>query len=718
MISSANHSLPTTSGPSLRTEIQGVIREALDASFGECDAWMRGHDPLFSATLARHGFIGMTWPREFGGRQASNTDRLVVTEELLRSGAPVAAHWMADRQIGPAILRYGSDDLKLRYLPRITAGEITFCLGMSESESGSDLAAVRTRARTSADGFIITGRKIWTSHAHRSTHAYVLARTGTSNDKHEGLTEFIVDLSLPGVSTRPIIDLAGEHHFNEMIFDDVEVSRDDVIGQVGRGWEQVTDQLAFERGGLERVLSTYPLLKACIDHGGDAAPLGELVSRLAALRSLAFDVAEAVDAGQAPKQSAAILKYAGTMFERDVVEHARASLGVLPDPSAAGIARLLARGITSVLGATIRGGTTEVLLTIIGRGQADRRDDSDDLSAILDRALADHRDRTDTQNWQSAVELGLQGIGTSEEQGGSGGGFTDIATLARKLGEHCMPGVIVETALANRAMALAGNSVDATIGASVAVHMPLSAEPLDDGFCLNGDVANVAWSSQNIDNIVMTATTGSGEFLFAVPTSTPGFVVRTTSNLAGEARAHIEIKDMHVSTDAVIGDAADVARTRQEVLLSHSAAILGAMRRTSVLAEEHARDREQFGRPIGSFQAVGHLLATIRAELTVAQSAVDHAIRTSDSANDLNRALAAKITTARAATVVATCAHQVVGAIGITKEHPLHRSTLRLLAWRDEAVSQGAAAIQLGESASRARETGLWDWLVGDASGM
>jgi acyl-CoA dehydrogenase len=361
----------------LRAQVQALAGQWRDAGRFQpmCDAWLRGYDIEFSRELARRGWIGLTWPREYGGDR-SNLARLVVTEELLRVGAPVAAHWIADRQIGPAILRHGTPRLCREFLPRIAAADVTFCLGMSETDAGSDLAAVRTAATRDGDDWRITGAKVWTSNAHRSSHAYVLARTGGGQRRHEGLTEFVVDLAAPGVTVRPIIDLQGEHHFNEMIFDGVRVPDRWVIGQVGHGWRQVTEQLSFERGGPERVLSTYPLLDVLARSvGADAEPaavaaVGELAARLAALRRIAWEIAADLDRGAAPVGRAALLKHLGTTFERDVTEIARQLSGVRPDPTADGLAGLLAQGIRAAPGLTIRGGTTEVLLTLIARGEA------------------------------------------------------------------------------------------------------------------------------------------------------------------------------------------------------------------------------------------------------------------------------------------------------------------------------------------------------------
>ena len=361
----------------LRAQVRELLADWQGRFTPVCDAWLRSYDLEFSRELARRGWIGITWPREYGGQDRSYAARLVITEELLAAGAPVAAHWISDRQIGPAILRYGTPELKAEVLPGIAAAEVTFCLGMSEPEAGSDLAAVRTTARRDGDNWRITGSKIWTSQAHRSTHAYVLARTtplAEAGAKHEGLTEFVVALDTPGVTVRPIFDLQGEHHFNEMIFDDVVVPDRWVIGAVGNGWRQVTEQLSYERGGLERVLSTYPLLAALTDQAaGDPAAeeaVGELVARLAVLRRLGWDIVTAMDAGQAPVRQAATLKLLGTTFEREVTEVVRWVTGLEPEPGGDSLAGLLGQGILAAPGFSLRGGTSEVLAGIIARAEA------------------------------------------------------------------------------------------------------------------------------------------------------------------------------------------------------------------------------------------------------------------------------------------------------------------------------------------------------------
>jgi acyl-CoA dehydrogenase len=366
----------------LRASVAEFLAAERDGGYRpRCDAWMRGFDRDFSRRLAHRGWLGITWPTRYGGGGRSHLARLVVTEELLRTGAPVAAHWIAERQIGPAILRYGSEELKQELLAPIAAGELTFCLGMSEPEAGSDLAAVRTMARRDGDDFRVAGAKIWTTVAHHADYAYVLACTDPDADKATRLTEFVVDMRSPGVEVHPILDLAGEHHFNEVIFDDVLVPGRHVIGEVGTGWGQVTAQLAFERGGAERFLSTYPLLERLVaiaaERGlGEAATerLGELIARLRALRAFAWRVAEQMDAGEAPVAEAAMLKMLGTQFEQDIVETGRwlleTELDVAADDDATA---MLADVQLAIPGISLRGGATEILSGIIVRDRAGRR---------------------------------------------------------------------------------------------------------------------------------------------------------------------------------------------------------------------------------------------------------------------------------------------------------------------------------------------------------
>lgn len=705
----------------LRREVRTVIAGSGVPRFARCDAWMRGHDPQFTAALARHGLIGVNWPGEFGGRDAGSVGRLVVTEELLRPGAPVAAHWIADRQIGPAILRYGSRDLQDRLLPGIVAGRITFCLGMSEPESGSDLAAVRTRAVRDGDTFRITGRKIWTSHAHRSTHAYVLARTGDEGDRHDTLTEFVVDLGSAGVEIRPIYDLSGEHHFNETVFDEVEVPATNVLGSVGAGWAQVTEQLAFERGGMERVLSTYPLLARIIDEIPDTDPqaLGRLVARLSTLRAMAFRIAQAIDAGRAPVRDAALLKFLGTTFESDVVEFARDTLLLSPDPGAGGIEGLLADGITATPGATLRGGATEVLLGIIAKQQlraAPGPGQASELADVVGAALRGLPRATEGEPgkvWTTAVELGWTGIGTAEEAGGSGGSLRDLADLAGALGASAQPAPVIETALAGRVRAAAGRVTEPGIVATLGLGDGLVASIADGGLVLRGRLTRVPWA-RAADSLVVAARGTDGEMLVDVPVPAPGVTITPGRNLAREPRDTVTFDDVRLDPGARRADQAAADAVRGEMVLLRTAATVGALRAALASVSQHVLMRHQFGRPLAAFQAVAHLVARMAAELAAAEVALEEAIAESEAGTPGWRACAAALVSAHAATAVAKPAHQALGAMGITQEHELHLFTLRLWSWRDELAAEKTLAGRLGQAATRAGEHRTWSWVVQD----
>src|SRR6185369_10795151 len=185
----------------LRAEVRAFVAEEQEAGLWRprVDSWLSGWDERFSKELARRGWLGMTIPTEFGGRGRGALDRYVVTEELLASGAPVAAHWIADRQIGPSLLRFGTAEQRERFLPGIAAGEIYFGIGMSEPDSGSDLASVRSRAVRVDGGWELTGTKVWTSGAHHAHAFFALVRTSPADgaDRHAGLSQLIVDLRAP-----------------------------------------------------------------------------------------------------------------------------------------------------------------------------------------------------------------------------------------------------------------------------------------------------------------------------------------------------------------------------------------------------------------------------------------------------------------------------------------------------------------------------------------
>lgn len=362
----------------LREEVRRFLREEIENGgfVPMVDCWVRGSSPEFSRKLGARGWLGMTWPREYGGGGRSHQERFVVVEELLAAGAPVAAHWVAERQIGLSLVRFGTPEQRDRLMPAIARGESYFGAGYSEPDVGSDLASVRTRATRTANGWSITGRKVWTSQAHIADHFFVLTRTSTEAKKHDGLTMFIVPLPDARITIRPLPLLNGEHHFNEVTFDGVEVPDSGVVGEVGGGWKVITAELAIERSGPERFLSVLPLLREMVRRardeplGGHAAVvIGELAARLRTLRAMSIAVAAEIESGGNPAVQAALVKDLGTRFEGDVVEAARSLWPVAPQLHAKDrYADLVAQAVMHAPTFTLRGGTNEVLRGIVARG--------------------------------------------------------------------------------------------------------------------------------------------------------------------------------------------------------------------------------------------------------------------------------------------------------------------------------------------------------------
>ncbi|BFT64043.1 acyl-CoA dehydrogenase family protein [Pseudomonas moorei] len=336
-----------------------------------------GFDAAFSRELARRGWVGLTLPQAYGGAGLDAFSRFVLVEELLSAGAPVAAHWIADRQSGPLILKFGSDAQKDFYLPRICAGQAFFCIGMSEPNSGSDLASVRSRATRCEGGWRLSGRKIWTTNAHHADYMIALVRTsGAPEDRQSGLSQFIIDLKQPGISIRPIVDLAGDAHFSEVAFDDVLLGEDALVGEEGSGWKQVNAELAFERSGPERFYSSVVLLDLWADtlrrNGASAAEtalLGSFITQLTSLRNLSLALTALLAKGESPVVEAALVKDIGTEFEQAIPAAIAASISADPDaPVDEELYRTVAYLNQVAPTFSLRGGTREILRGMIARG--------------------------------------------------------------------------------------------------------------------------------------------------------------------------------------------------------------------------------------------------------------------------------------------------------------------------------------------------------------
>jgi len=369
--------LPAGMNP-FRAEVKAFLKSSLESMPADIRArsWM-GFNAAFSRKLAARGWVGVTLPAQYGGASLDAFSRFVLVEELLAAGAPVSAHWIADRQSGPLILKFGSEAQRQFYLPKICAADAFFCIGMSEPNAGSDLASVGTRATRCEGGWRLNGRKIWTTNAQHCHYMIALVRSsGEPQDRQKGLSQFIVDLSLPGVTVRPIRDLAGDAHFSEVFFDNVLLADDALIGNEGSGWAQVNAELAFERSGPERVYSSIVLLEhwiTCLRRSphasAHAATIGRFATHLATLRNMSIAVTAKLVNGESPLVEAALVKDIGTEFEQSIPAVIEAAIAM--DPSAPVDAELLrAVAYVSQVAPTysLRGGTREILRGMIARG--------------------------------------------------------------------------------------------------------------------------------------------------------------------------------------------------------------------------------------------------------------------------------------------------------------------------------------------------------------
>jgi alkylation response protein AidB-like acyl-CoA dehydrogenase len=363
----------------LRAPVREFLKSALARSRLEVRArsWL-GFDAAFSRSLGERGWIGLTLPTAYHGQGRGAFARFVVVEELLNAGAPVAAHWIADRQSGPLILRYGTESQRQQYLPGICRGELYFCIGMSEPNTGSDLASVRTVAKRTAAGWCLNGQKIWTTNADKAHCMIALVRTsGIAADRQRGLSQLIIDLSLPGITIKPIVDLTGDAHFCEVHFKDVELPPEALIGNEGTGWEQVMAELAFERSGPERIYSSVVLLNAWLESlrarkrvpGAARAAVGRMIGELAVLRAMSIAVAGKLARGDIPAVEATLVKDMGTTFEQAVPTLIADVIGNEPnlalDP---GLYRTLQYVSQICPSFSLRGGTREILRGVIARG--------------------------------------------------------------------------------------------------------------------------------------------------------------------------------------------------------------------------------------------------------------------------------------------------------------------------------------------------------------
>jgi len=347
----------------LRATAAQVAADAV-ARYGRSnDSWINGYSKEFSKELAAHGWIGMTWPdNAYSGTASPAIDRLIVGEELIKAGAPIAASWFGDRQMGPALLAYGTPDQQAAFLPGIVAGETTWCIGMSEPNAGSDLAGLTTSAVREGDTFVINGQKIWTSFGAVSDYCYLICRTSIEGPPHAGISEIIVPMDTPGIEVRPIKDMTTNRHFCEVFFTDVRVPVENLVGLEGGAFKQTMRQLEHERGGIDRLVSNHALYLMALEHADTTSSvvrdeiarleIGYRVGRILVIRETLK---------QAPAGFSAATKCFCTEHEIRVSDFVSRVFG-----PAATLWDDVTKGLAYAPGYTIMGGTSNVMRNILG----------------------------------------------------------------------------------------------------------------------------------------------------------------------------------------------------------------------------------------------------------------------------------------------------------------------------------------------------------------
>jgi alkylation response protein AidB-like acyl-CoA dehydrogenase len=346
----------------LRARARNVANAAVKKYGRFNDTWMNGYSKEFSEELATHGWIGMTWPTEFGGGGRPPIERLIVAEEMIAAGAPIAASWFADRQMGPAFIAYGTKRQQDEFLPNMLAGKTTWCIGMSEPNAGSDLASLKTFAADDGDEWVINGQKIWTSFGEVADYCYLICRTSNDGPPHAGISEIIVPMNTPGIDVRPIQDMTTNRHFCEVFYTDVRVPKANLVGKQGGAFAQTMRQLEHERGGIDRLVSNKALYDMAVLQADTSNPLvrqeiarieiGYRVGRILVIREVLK---------QAPAGFSAATKCFCTELEARISDFVFTILGMQ-----ATLWDDVTQGLAYAPGYTIMGGTSNVMRNIIG----------------------------------------------------------------------------------------------------------------------------------------------------------------------------------------------------------------------------------------------------------------------------------------------------------------------------------------------------------------
>ena len=375
----------TDEAEAFRAEITAWLRENLpdgwfDEGFEMTDAERKTFNETWPTKLFEGGWICATWPAEYGGKGLTTMQGVVLAEEFANAKAPMRGDFFGDTLVGPTLLQWGSEEQKKEFLPGILSGTTRWCQGFSEPNSGSDLASLKTTAVLDGDEWVINGQKVWTTYAHMSDYGIVVARTDPEQPKHAGISMFIVDLQAPGVEVRPIHQIDGGRHFNEVFFTDVRVPADWLLGEQNNGWRQATAMLMYERvaiGSMGSGSISQPMFDTLARAATEAGRIDDPVVRDRLMRIYAMETTKSLvalrtraelKAGKAPGPGGSLGKLATSMISRQFRDVALEIAGPASQawPADQHHAGDLQQQVISSFSAGIAGGTDEIQRNIIG----------------------------------------------------------------------------------------------------------------------------------------------------------------------------------------------------------------------------------------------------------------------------------------------------------------------------------------------------------------
>ncbi|HMS60120.1 MAG TPA: acyl-CoA dehydrogenase family protein [Tepidiformaceae bacterium] len=368
-----------------RKEVRSFLKTELP-DFGELDRYSRpGAGEMKAAwdkwrsALASRGWIASAWPKEYGGAGLSPIDQFILNEEFAEARAPQMGG-MGVMMLGPTIITHGNDDQKKTHIPRILDGSVQWCQGYSEPGSGSDLASLQTRAIRDGDDFVVNGQKIWTSGAHNADWCFMLARTDPDAPKHRGITYLLLDMKSPGITVRPLVNMADQHHFNEVFFEDVRVPAANAVGEVNRGWYIGTTTLDFERSSIGSAVGQRQNVERNIrwlkENKASIAPTDYDAARLQwadrwvevqTATLLSYRIISMQASGKIPNSEASIAKGFNTELTQRISRTALKMMGMMGQVTdrKAPMKGNVAVGYLGSVSATIAGGTSEIQRNII-----------------------------------------------------------------------------------------------------------------------------------------------------------------------------------------------------------------------------------------------------------------------------------------------------------------------------------------------------------------